>query len=253
MRRKQIRNYSSIQQCAAMRKVPPSQVKAWKRAGCPAFKGSRIYGALLDAWLAKQPANAPPPPKQDPEPIGLDKEGDAYALRRLEVEERNLHTAMQSAQARGDHVEVERLQKLWLEVLDQLRKMSGQVAEQRRVAVDMVLRVDVEKALWAFGFWTNTLWMQARMQAGVEIQRKAAIPTAELMGILDRYLRFGLIVSSAAALGANNSPAIPRWMQRSMVGFWDANTFPKLNEKAEAIADLLREVITASPAKEVKL
>jgi hypothetical protein len=43
--------YDSLAACAGATKIPAPTLRKWKRAGCPAFKGSRVSLAGLLQWL----------------------------------------------------------------------------------------------------------------------------------------------------------------------------------------------------------
>jgi|SRR5438552_17182377 len=85
--------FESIRQCSAMLGIPEHKLKAWKAAGCRAFRYSRVYHADLLGWLkdkggesaAKPGSDEPPASHWQREKARVDYE---RALFSLEVEKK---------------------------------------------------------------------------------------------------------------------------------------------------------------------
>lgn len=52
-------SYDSIASCASGTGIPATTIKQAKRAGCSAFRGSRVYLAPLLRWIFQQPDKTP--------------------------------------------------------------------------------------------------------------------------------------------------------------------------------------------------
>src|SRR5690348_2459239 len=48
--------FESMKAAAGSGRWPMAVIQAAKAAGCPAFRGNRVYGDELDGWLTKHPA-----------------------------------------------------------------------------------------------------------------------------------------------------------------------------------------------------
>jgi len=232
-----------MKQAANGLNLPLGLLKLAKTSGCDAFVGSRVHGPRAVKWVAQR--------KEQPQAPGLAttdglvaQEGDIFALRRLEIQERGLHSEMERAMARGAHAEAERLQGRWLVVLEHLRKMSSVVAEQRRVAGDLIPRADVERGMLLLSYYQNAVWQANAHWAVHEIASRPSVGAGEILEILRDKLVYNVTIASAAASAAAD-PKVPAWMVRASTAFWRQHPYPRISEVAESLADTLKEAIAS--------
>jgi hypothetical protein len=238
--------FDSMQAAAGARQEPLSALERDKAAGCPAFRGGRVYNAELDSWRAKQKRQqAKPMPAAVAAPTPDATTGTPAALRRLEQAERDAYAGMQNALAAGDTSEGERRRKAWLETSEALRRADLSLEAARRDSGELVVRKDVEKAMWLLHFYLNAVWVQSAQRAMVDIRRTPGMGAQTIFDVLDRNLRFGPVTSAAAGMAAADAK-IPSWMVAAATAFWRGATHPQITSEAQELADLLRGAITRS-------
>jgi hypothetical protein len=68
----------------------------------------------------------------------IGKTGAGHTLRRLEAEEQRSYSRMQAALERGNPVEIQNTQELWLKIAEVLRRLDAGVAISRRSEEEMI-------------------------------------------------------------------------------------------------------------------
>jgi hypothetical protein len=145
------------------------------------------------------------------------KTGAGHTLRRLEEEEQRAYARMQVALERGNPIEIQNAQELWLKIAEVLRRLDAGVAVSRRSEEEMIPLKTAQDTMTFVSEWLRVSLSTFLSAEGLILA--AGFPT---IGELKVYFveRFrGVMFLTLNNAGKTNS-AVPPWaLERIKIAF----------------------------------